>query len=81
MNREIKIDFDLMNGMPITPMTVKATVNPDGAIVPFQFILDHYDQSMYFSEMQANPHFEERVIEQLQDQLRKEAQGSKKAKA
>jgi hypothetical protein len=36
---------------------------------------------MYFSEMQANPHFEERVIEQLQDQLRKEAQGSKKAKA
>jgi hypothetical protein len=80
MNREIKINFDPMNGMPITPMTVKATVT-ENSITPFQFILDHYEHTHFFYEMQAGPHFEERLIKQLRDELNREAQANKKKRA
>ena len=81
MNRDIKINFDPMNGLPITPMTVKCSIGDDGSITPYQFMLDHYEHNFHFTEMQANPHFEERLKKQLQNQLKREAQAAKKVKA
>jgi hypothetical protein len=81
MNRDIKVNFDPGTGLPVTPMTVKCSVGDDGTITPFQFILDHYEHTHFFNEMQAHVHFEERLLKQLRGELNREEQATKKSKA